>query len=219
MTRRTTTFLALAAALALTSSHPHRAHAWGTPELVKDIRPGPSSSNPEKLLAIGSRLFFGADDGVAGLEPMATDGSAAGTVALADIWAGPNASLNLGCATCNAIAIGTTVYFSATSGAGGFRLWKSDGTPAGTTLVYSSATASDLVDVAGDVFFAGSTGGPTTSIRATALPPAPRRSPPPSGSPVTAWPDSPGARTSRPATASAASSCGAATARPGARPR
>lgn len=160
MIRSTSTFLVFAGVIAAATLSPARVLAWGAPELVKDIRPGSAASRPEKLLAIGGRLFFGADDGVKGVEPMASDGSAAGTIPLGDLWPGANSSLNLGCTTCNAIAIGNTVYFSATSGSGGFRLWKTDGTPAGTELVYPSATASDLADVAGGVFFAGSTGGP-----------------------------------------------------------
>lgn len=37
--------------------------------LVQDIAPGARSSNPRALTAIGTRLFFSADDGVRGQEP------------------------------------------------------------------------------------------------------------------------------------------------------
>ncbi len=50
-----------------------------TPFLV-DIRPGAFSSYPDNLTAVGSTLFFGADNGVNGQELWKSDGTAAGTV-------------------------------------------------------------------------------------------------------------------------------------------
>lgn len=131
------------------------AAALGTPFMVKDINPGAASSAPQKLLAIGNRLFFGATDGVLGLEPRVSDGTALGTTLLRDVNPGSSSGMPVGCVDCNAIAIGGTAYFTAFTGTGGSRLWKSDGTIAGTVEVYSAASASDLVDVGGQVFFAG----------------------------------------------------------------
>ena len=53
--------------------------------LVKDIRPGLSTSYPGNLTAVGNTLFFTADDGVNGTELWKSDGTTAGTVLVADI--------------------------------------------------------------------------------------------------------------------------------------
>ncbi len=57
--------------------------------MVADIRPGPQGSFPEDLSAFGSRLVFTADDGTHGRERWITDGTASGTILLADIQPGP----------------------------------------------------------------------------------------------------------------------------------
>lgn len=147
--------LLLSAVLLGALASPLRAATHATPILVKDINPGFASSSPQKLLPIGNRLFFGASNGLTGIEPMASDGTLAGTVALGDLWLGANSGFPLGCVDCNAIAIGGTAYFTAFEGSGGSRLWKSNGTPAGTSRVYADAAVSDLVDANGTIFFAG----------------------------------------------------------------
>src|SRR6516225_9158261 len=55
-----------------------------TPQMVLDINTTPLSSNPAGLLAIGSTTYFSADDGTHGPALWKTDGSAAGTVLVAD---------------------------------------------------------------------------------------------------------------------------------------
>lgn len=58
----------------------------GTPEgtvLVKDIQPGPQGSRPYRLIAVGGRLFFTADDG-AGRDLWKSDGTATGTILVKD---------------------------------------------------------------------------------------------------------------------------------------
>jgi len=150
--------LLLAGALAL---HAAPAAGFGAPAMIEDIRPGSASSAPMKLLSLGDRLFFVADDGVTGFEPMVSRGTAATTGLLRDLWPGPNSGGFQGCPTCNAIAIGSSAYFSASDGGpGGSQLWRSDGTVAGTQKVYADAAAVDLVNVSGTVHFAGiPTGG------------------------------------------------------------
>lgn len=136
--------------------HAHVAAALGVPYMVKDINPGAASSSPLKLLSLGNMLFFAATDGTTGFEPMVSDGTEGGTFQLRDLWPGSNSSMQQGCLTCNAIAIGSTAYFSAPDGGvGGSQLWRSDGTTGGTQKVLANASASDLVDVGGKVFFAG----------------------------------------------------------------
>ena len=60
--------------------------------LLVDINPGPGSSSPQSLTAVGGILLFAADDNLTGLEPWRTDGTAAGTVRLGDISPGRDAS-------------------------------------------------------------------------------------------------------------------------------
>nr|NCR87403.1 hypothetical protein [Microcystis aeruginosa K13-05] len=102
--------------------------------LVRDIRPGSYgsysySSSPRYLTAVGSTLYFTANDGLNGFELWKSDGTAAGTVLVADIIPGASSS-NPG----NLTAVGSTLYFTANDNVNGNELWKSDGTAAGTVL-------------------------------------------------------------------------------------
>jgi ELWxxDGT repeat protein len=72
--------------------------------LVKDIFPGssyhyrvgdaPNSSNPQYLTAVDGTLFFSAIDGVHGAELWKSDGTAAGTVLVKDIFPGGSGYFN-----------------------------------------------------------------------------------------------------------------------------
>ena len=113
--------------------------------LVKDIRPGSSSSggvitgglssNPRNLTAVGNTLYFNAFDDVNGEELWKSDGTAAGTVLVADIGPGSNGSgpRNV-TAVCNTLQV-TPLYLIPFDHFLGVPLWKSDGTAAGTVLV------------------------------------------------------------------------------------
>ncbi len=76
-----------------------------TPFLVKDIRPGSSSSSPFSLTAVGNTLFFNANDGVNGPELWKSDGTAAGTVLVKDIRTG-----SFGSDPRNLTAVGNTLF-------------------------------------------------------------------------------------------------------------
>lgn len=54
-------------------------------ELVRDVRPGSSGSNPERFAVAAGRLFFVAHGGAAGDGLWRSDGTAAGTVFLAEL--------------------------------------------------------------------------------------------------------------------------------------
>jgi ELWxxDGT repeat protein len=111
--------------------------------LVRDIQSGAQGSRPEGLVAASSDRFqgviFWADDGVHGIEPWASDGTRAGTYLLKDIAPGLDDS-GPGPMTAVRAAGFQGVLFAAddqgrTKTSAGEELWRSDGTPAGTTLV------------------------------------------------------------------------------------
>lgn len=102
--------------------------------LVKDIAPGdresfgysygPNSSNPANFTLVGNTLFFRAYQPDTGTELWKTDGTAAGTLLVADIFTGgedsyyggqfePNSSF-----PANLTAVGDTLYFTAEDDAG-----------------------------------------------------------------------------------------------------
>jgi ELWxxDGT repeat protein len=111
--------------------------------MVKDIIPGTSSPGIElgsgtgwgrvQSAAIGNTLYFSADDGSSGRELWKSDGSAAGTVRVADINPG-----SAGSDPAWFEVIGDTLFFAATNASGGRTLWKSDGSAAGTVQVVPS---------------------------------------------------------------------------------
>ena len=118
---------------------------WGT-KLVKDIVPGPGTSDPEDIVSTAPRTtFFRAWDKKHGEELWKTDGTQKGTTLIKDI----NPDLPPG-ARCDqgdcgipkgwshpdtVTVMGKQVFFAADDGKHGVELWKSDGTEKGTTLV------------------------------------------------------------------------------------
>ena len=104
--------------------------------LVKDIVTGADSSNREgeyHLFSAGSYLLFAANTAANGLELWKSDGTNAGTVLLKDINtnnAGADSS-----SPDNFYPLGSTTLFTATDATHGQEVWKTDGTPGGTTLL------------------------------------------------------------------------------------
>ncbi len=102
--------------------------------LLKDILPGAGSSVPDALdsapAVLGSTVYFVADDGVAGQELWASDGTAAGTRRVKDVRPGVRGSEPRWLTVA-----GGRLFFSADDGTHGRELWVSDGTEAGTALV------------------------------------------------------------------------------------
>ncbi len=103
--------------------------------MVKDIDPrvtsgSPQSSFPSNMAFVNSTLFFNASTKTTGAELWKTDGSAAGTLMVADIRPGVAASDPI-----NLRAFKSKVFFAADDGSSGFELWSSDGTTTGTSRV------------------------------------------------------------------------------------
>ncbi|WP_254066404.1 ELWxxDGT repeat protein, partial [Microcystis aeruginosa] len=124
------------------------------PFLVKDIYPGSFGPYPSNLTARGNTLFFTAYDSVNGEELWRSDGTAAGTVAVADINPG-----DYGSYPGNLTVVGSTLFFQAYDSVNGTELWKSDGTAAGTVLVKdinpgdSSSFLDNLTALGNTLFF------------------------------------------------------------------
>lgn len=107
----------------------------GTPEgteLVKDIRPGSNSSEPNSFFVYQDKVVFRAYTDEYGTEWWSTDGTEAGTNLVADIYPGTQSALFI---SSDAVIYNGEFYFFANDGATGSELWKSDGTEDGTTLV------------------------------------------------------------------------------------
>jgi ELWxxDGT repeat protein len=136
--------------------------------LVKDIRPGPSSSFPFGLTNVNGTLFFHANDGTNGDELWKSDGTSTGTVLVKDIRPGPSDSFPSGLTNVNG-----TLFFEANDGTSGYELWKSDGTSTGTVLVndiFSGPASSNpylLTNVNGTLFFRANDGTNGVELWAT----------------------------------------------------
>lgn len=139
--------------------------------MVRDIAPGPGSSAPDAARGFAREMVpfrVGGTDGVVfgatraneGVELWFSDGSAAGTRLVADVFPGPESSAPSGF-----LALGGLVYFAATDGPSGRELWVSDGTRGGTRLVadielgpgWSSPSGLTASPIAGELLFAAST--------------------------------------------------------------
>jgi ELWxxDGT repeat protein len=114
----------------------------GTPTgtvLVKDINPLAASSSPNcgsvslcnGFTVMGSFIYFAANDGTNGIELWRSDGTTANTLMVANI----NTAVGAGSSPQEFGVLGSTLLFRADGGTalGGPELWKSDGTPGGTT--------------------------------------------------------------------------------------
>ena len=98
----------------------------GAQTLIADIRPGtpdPSPGNPSIVIrSLGNRAILFAADTRHGLEPWVTDGTAAGTSLVKDIYSGSAGSVQW---PTSARAWNGAVYFSASTERG-LGLWRDD---------------------------------------------------------------------------------------------
>lgn len=133
----------------------------GAQVLVKDIRPGPLSSAPEQLFNHNGKLYFVADDGVHGKELWQSNGTSLGTVLVKDIVPGTGPGNVQQLTSANG-----SLFFRATDAAlanqlgGPGKLWKSDGTAAGTIELHDaisnpleSINPVNLTNVGGTLYY------------------------------------------------------------------
>jgi ELWxxDGT repeat protein len=104
--------------------------------MVKNINPS-GESYPGDFAAIGSTIYFRADDGTNGYELWKSNGTTAGTVMVKNINPSGDSYPN------NITVLGSAIYFEAINGTDGYELWKSDGTTAGTVMVKNIDTSSN----------------------------------------------------------------------------
>jgi ELWxxDGT repeat protein len=98
--------------------------------LLRDINPGPASSNLEFMGELGRRVLFAASSPGHGRELWITDGTSAGTYEVRDVNRGTKPSSPRPVATA-----GGRFFFSANDGKRGRELWSTDGSRKGTKLV------------------------------------------------------------------------------------
>ncbi len=120
---------------------------------VLDIRPGGKTSNPRGLVRIGDEIFFSANDGQHGQELWVTDGTAIGTHLVKEIVPGPVQGMAAGSIWPIAVDVDGVAFFTPN---GDDRLWRSDGTEAGTFAVPGApSNTSNLTAFGSRVYFGG----------------------------------------------------------------
>jgi ELWxxDGT repeat protein len=127
--------------------------AAATASLLKDIAAGAGASTPALFTAVGSTMFFAANDGAHGNSLWKSDGTSAGTMLVKyGSLGGPSDPNNL-------VNVNGTLYFAAGDPTHGQELWRSDGTSSGTQLVKDIRPGSAnsllqyLTNVNGTLFF------------------------------------------------------------------
>jgi ELWxxDGT repeat protein len=142
--------------------------------LAKDINPGGGNSQDPTFNdwlvpsygIVSNTLFFAANDGTHGTELWKTDGTAAGTLLVKDIYPGarPNPPGSIGNYPYRLTAVNGELYFVGNDSIHGPNLWKSNGTVEGTFQIPNPNPAwpyffpSELKDFNGVLFLtAGST--------------------------------------------------------------
>jgi ELWxxDGT repeat protein len=110
--------------------------------ILKDIYQGMQGSEPNFArggIAFGNTFYFTAKDSLHERELWKTDGTAAGTVLVKDIYVGSEQGSDASDMT----ILGNEILFSAVDSAYGYEIWKTDGTEAGTVLLKDALPGED----------------------------------------------------------------------------
>ena len=141
--------------------------AEGQVYLVKDINPGGGGTWVFTAGALGSAVYFSAYDGAHGEELWVSDGTAAGTYMVKDIWPDttPDDTSAYSSMPDLFTAAGSSMYFAASGREepgspynDDYEVWVSDGTDGGTYSLdiwagVTSSGPSNLVSMGGSLFF------------------------------------------------------------------
>lgn len=115
-------------------------------EIASTVQVQQLCSDPTEMKGVGTQLYLYGEDcsaREAGQELLISNGTAAGTKLLKDIYPGNTSYLN------NINGLGNQAFFVADDGKNGFELWRSDGTSAGTQLLKDINEGSTGSDPAG----------------------------------------------------------------------
>src|SRR5688572_15637320 len=104
-------------------------------QMVTDLRAGPANGFPDEITVAGGSLYFNGYTEANGSKVFRSDGTAAGTQLLADTFPGMSGGTFGPLLPSNFTTYGNLVLFSATDPQGGYELWRTDGTTAGTARV------------------------------------------------------------------------------------
>ena len=124
--------------------------------MLKDINPGAGNGQVRYLTLLGTRMVFQANDGTHGNELWVTDGSAANTSMLMDIDPG-GAATNSNPSNFTLLGNGKAL-FQAKDSTNAYKLWVTDGTSGGTSMLGTAYPETVGAAVGGGkaVFLAGS---------------------------------------------------------------
>jgi ELWxxDGT repeat protein len=107
----------------------------GAISLLRDVNRRPNGLSIGTPVVIGAQAFFTGTTVAEGTELWRTDGTAAGTYLVKDIFVGTTSSSITSLTNFNG-----TLFFAANNSTNGIELWKSDGTTGGTVLVKDIAS-------------------------------------------------------------------------------
>jgi len=129
---RSSSLIVVTAICAFASDRTFFAQTTPVVQLIKDINPGQTSSDPAGFVTLDGIAYFRANDGTHGFEMWRSDGTEGGTQLVSDL----NPGLPHGFPDNLAVANGS-LYFTAFNDPAyiGSKVWRSDGSPSGTILL------------------------------------------------------------------------------------
>ncbi len=124
-------------------------------KLVKDLRPGKEwGASTYQATPLGNKVIFRAYIPGKGFEPYVTDGTSAGTLPLIDAWPGKSSGHMF---RSYLDSSGKKVYWCSQIGRNDYRIFVSDGRPAGTKMFTPKSTGgwTNVVESLGKLYYQG----------------------------------------------------------------